>query len=79
MLTFVTKKLAKNGAEGTRTPDSLRAKEMLSQLSYSPITKAIIPATPAGGNLRGIPHCVERGDETISHIAGIDCFQVKTP
>jgi hypothetical protein len=25
------------GAEGTRTPDLLRAKEALSQLSYSPI------------------------------------------
>ncbi len=27
------------GAEGTRTPDLLRAKEALSQLSYSPIYK----------------------------------------
>ena len=26
-----------SGAEGTRTPDLLRAKEALSQLSYSPI------------------------------------------
>jgi hypothetical protein len=29
--------LIKCGAEGTRTPDFLRAKEALSQLSYSPI------------------------------------------
>ena len=27
------------GAEGTRTPDPLRAKEVLSQLSYSPIPR----------------------------------------
>ena len=29
-------KVTFGGAEGTRTPDLLRAKEMLSQLSYSP-------------------------------------------
>ncbi len=32
------------GAEGTRTPDFLRAREALSQLSYSPIGKNIIAA-----------------------------------
>ena len=31
-----------SGAEGTRTPDPLLAKEMLSRLSYSPITLSII-------------------------------------
>ena len=30
------------GAEGTRTPDLLLAKEALSQLSYSPTSKIII-------------------------------------
>jgi hypothetical protein len=30
------------GAEGIRTPDLLRAKEALSQLSYSPLCKNII-------------------------------------
>jgi hypothetical protein len=30
------------GAEGTRTPDFLLAKEALSQLSYSPILKLVI-------------------------------------
>jgi hypothetical protein len=30
------------GAEGIRTPDLLRAKEALSQLSYSPLGKDII-------------------------------------
>ena len=30
------------GAEGTRTPDFLRAREALSQLSYSPICEIII-------------------------------------
>ena len=34
--------LIKRGAEGTRTPDLLRAKEALSQLSYSPICRDII-------------------------------------
>jgi hypothetical protein len=29
------------GAEGTRTPDFLRAKEALSQLSYSPRLKTL--------------------------------------
>ena len=29
------------GAEGTRTPDLLRAREALSQLSYSPIPKVL--------------------------------------
>ncbi len=32
-------KIIFGGAEGTRTPDFLRAKEALSQLSYSPISK----------------------------------------
>jgi hypothetical protein len=38
MVTF----LIERGAEGTRTPDFLRAKEALSQLSYSPICRDII-------------------------------------
>jgi hypothetical protein len=31
-----------NGAEGIRTPDLFRAREALSQLSYSPMCKVII-------------------------------------
>ena len=31
--------MVSGGAEGTRTPDFLRAKEALSQLSYSPTQK----------------------------------------
>ena len=34
----------RGGAEGTRTPDFLRAKEALSQLSYSPAKSARIIA-----------------------------------
>ena len=33
-------RLFESGAEGTRTPDFLRAKEALSQLSYSPSNNA---------------------------------------
>ena len=35
--TLTGTKLGVGGAEGTRTPDPLLAKQMLSQLSYSPI------------------------------------------
>jgi hypothetical protein len=35
-------KVTFGGAEGTRTPDLLRAKEALSQLSYSPMLATII-------------------------------------
>ena len=35
--TLTETKLGVGGAEGTRTPDPLLAKQMLSQLSYSPI------------------------------------------
>ena len=35
--TLTGTKLGLGGAEGTRTPDPLLAKQMLSQLSYSPI------------------------------------------
>ena len=35
--TFWCGKVMIGGAEGTRTPDFLRAKEALSQLSYSPV------------------------------------------
>ena len=34
-------KVTFGGAEGTRTPDPLRAKEVLSHLSYSPILNVI--------------------------------------
>ena len=38
---------AKSGAEGIRTPDPLRAKQVLSQLSYSPMatTEGLEPTT----------------------------------
>ena len=41
------------GAEETRTPDLLRAKEALSQLSYSPILPNIMPQPAVTGNLAG--------------------------
>jgi hypothetical protein len=38
----------RDGAEGIRTPDLLNAIQALSQLSYSPAARAILPRTRAG-------------------------------
>ena len=38
-ITEVLPMVTPSGAEGTRTPDFLRAREALSQLSYSPVVK----------------------------------------
>ena len=50
------------GAEGTRTPDLLRAKEALSQLSYSPIISGIIATRRPVRNLLNIADVIKWGE-----------------